>query len=164
MKKQFLSFALLLGLLVSVSETTVAAPAVSGQEQHQDKRLYQAGRQGRSQRPDGQQGPRRQQRLDAMAKEMNLSSKQKSKVEKIYQEQQQQMQALRGQSGQDRTQQRDEFKRIHEGTDKKLKDVLSKKQYAQLEAKRQERMRQLQSRRGDQRRGGPERRDFNGRG
>ncbi|MCA8831356.1 hypothetical protein [Hymenobacter pini] len=162
MKKHLLSLALLLGLIASASETSFAAAASFGQEQRQDDHRDKDGRRGRqNQRQDGQ---RRQQRLDQMAKDLDLSSKQKSKVEKIFLEQQQQMQALRSRSGQDRSQQRDEFKRIHEGTDKKLKDVLSKKQYAQLEAKRQERMRQFQNRQGDQRRGGPERRDFNGRG
>ncbi|MET4106540.1 hypothetical protein [Hymenobacter sp. UYP22] len=161
MKKQLLSLALLLGLIASAAEPSLAASASFGQEQRQDDRHHKDGRQGR--KGPRQDGQRRQQRLDAMAKELDLSSKQKSKVEKIFREQQQQM-ALRGQSGQDRSQQRDEFKRIHESTDKKLKDVLSKKQYAQFEAKRQERMRQMQSRQGDQRRGGSERRDFNGRG
>ncbi|MDU0371046.1 hypothetical protein ACFPAF_11620 [Hymenobacter endophyticus] len=173
MKKQLLSLALLLGLIASASEASLAAPAIFGQAQRQDDRHDKDGRQGRKgqrqdgQRQDGQRqdGQRRQQRLDQMAKDLDLSSKQKSKVEKIFQDQQQQMQALRGQSGgKDRSQRMADFKRIHEGTDKKLKDVLSKKQYAQFETKRQERMRQMQSRQGGERRGGPERRDFNGRG
>ncbi|WP_045687870.1 hypothetical protein [Hymenobacter sp. AT01-02] len=156
MKKQLFSLAILLGLATSFAETTVAAQApVSGREQRQDGR-------GKDHK-QGKHGPQDQQRrTDQMAKELDLSSKQKSKVEKIFQEQQQQMQALRSRSGQDRSQHMAEAKRIHEAADKKLKDVLSKKQYAQLAAKRQERQRQMGSRQGD-RRGGFERREAGGR-
>lgn len=73
------------------------------------------------------------------------------------------MQALRGQSGparsQDRSQHKAQAQSIRQSTDKKLKDVLSKKQYAQFEAKRQERMRQMGNRQGGKQRGGFERRD-----
>jgi hypothetical protein len=62
------------------------------------------------------------------------------------------MQALRSRSGSaDRSQAVAERKRIQESTDKKLKDVLSKKQYAQFEAKRQERQRQMADRHNDRR-------------
>lgn len=157
MKKHLLSFALFLGLVAAAAEPTFAARALSGQEQRQDDHATHR-RQGQRAAHDPQK------RLDAMAKELDLSKKQKDKVARIFQEQQQQMQALRGQSGPDRSQHKAQAQSIRQSTDKKLQDVLSKKQYAQFETKRQERMRQLQSRRGDQRRGGPERRDFNGRG
>ncbi|GGG34835.1 hypothetical protein [Hymenobacter glacieicola] len=156
MKKQLFSLALLLGLSASFADTSFAADGrpAQGREQRQDR---DQGRRGQNSAQD------RQRRTDKLAKELDLSSKQKSKVEKIFQEQQQQMQALRGRSGpQDRSQQQSEFKRIHESTDKKLKDVLSKKQYAQLEAKRQERLRQMGSRQGE-RRERADRRDFSGR-
>lgn len=165
MKKHLFSLALLFGFSASIVGTSLAA------DLRQDDGRQR--RQGREQRQDRRQdhdrrgqlsAQERQRRTDELAKELDLSKKQKSKVEKIFQEQQQQMQALRGRSGQDRSQQMSEFKRIRENTDKQLKDALSKKQYAQLEAKRQERMRQLNSRH-DQRqdRPGADRRGFGGR-
>ncbi|UOQ76460.1 hypothetical protein MUN84_18240 [Hymenobacter sp. 5516J-16] len=157
MKKQLFSLALLLGLSASFAGASFAAddrPA-QGREQRQDR--DQDHRRGHGSAQD------RQRRTDTLAQELDLSSKQKSKVEKIFQDQQQQMHALRGRTGSnDRSQLREEAKRIHESTDQKLKDVLSKKQYAQLEAKRQERTRQMGSRQ-NERRGGTDRRDFNGR-
>ncbi|MCC3160826.1 hypothetical protein LJ737_26550 [Hymenobacter sp. 15J16-1T3B] len=148
MKKQLFSLALILGLAGSFAGSTFATDF-----QAQDRReLRQDGRK------DGDKGhkkgrkddaQRRQQRLDRMAKELDLSKKQQEKVAKIFQEQQLQMQALRGRAqGTDRSQLRGEAQRIHQDTSKKLQDVLSKKQYAQLEAKRQERLKQMQQRRG----------------
>lgn len=161
MKKHLLSFALFLGLVAAAAEPSLAARALSGQEQRQDDHDK-----------DHRKGQRAahdpQKRLDAMAKELDLSSKQKDKVARIFQEQQQQMQALRGQSGPDRSQDRSQHKAqaqsIRQSTDKKLKDVLSKKQYAQFEAKRQERLRQMGNRQGGKQRGGFERRDAGSRG
>ncbi|HEX8428674.1 hypothetical protein [Hymenobacter sp.] len=152
MKKQLFSLALLLSLATSFGASTFAATtAAFGQEQRQG--------QGKDHRHDkGQRGAQNQQRrLDEMTKKLGLSSKQKSKIEKIFQEQQQQMQALRSRSGNDRSQMRADVKSIRESSDKKLKDVLSKKQYAQFEAKRQERQRQMADRPNNQR--GNDRRD-----
>lgn len=155
MKKHLLSFALFLGLVAAAAEPSFAARAISGQEQRQDDhdKDHRKGQKGQR----GAHDP--QKRLDAMAKELDLSSKQKDKVARIFQEQQQQMQALRGQSGPDRSQHKAQAQSIRQSTDKKLKDVLSKKQYAQFEAKRQERMRQMDNRQGGKQRGGFERRD-----
>lgn len=157
MKKHLLSFALFLGL-AAAAEPSFAARALSGQEQRQDDH---ANHHHKGQR--AAHDP--QKRLDAMAKELDLSKKQKDKVARIFQEQQQQLQALRAQSGPDRSQHKAQAQSIRQSTDKKLQDVLSKKQYAQLEAKRQERLRQMGNRRPDeQRRQGYGRRDVNGRG
>ncbi|WP_139923632.1 hypothetical protein [Hymenobacter sp. DG01] len=165
MKKHLFSLALLFGLSSSIVGTSFAA------DLRQDDGRQR--RQGREQRQDRRQdhdrrgkfsAQERQRRTDELAKELDLSKKQKSKIEKIFQDQQQQMQALRGRSGQDRGQQMSEFKRIRENTDKQLKDALSKKQYAQLEAKRQERMRQMSNRRDRQQdHQGTDRRGFGGR-
>lgn len=154
MKKQLFRFALLLGLGTSVAHTSFAATTAIGQEQRQD-RDHDHGKGDQK----GQRGAQYQQRrLDQMAKDLDLSSKDKGKVEKIFQEQQQQMQALHSRSNStDRSQAMAERKRIQESTDKKLKDVLSKKQYAQFEAKRQERQRQMADRHNDRR--GNDRRD-----
>ncbi|QNH62717.1 hypothetical protein [Hymenobacter sediminicola] len=145
MKKQLFSLALLLSLSASFSGTSFAADLGK--------------RDGREQRKDFGKG----QRSDELAKELGLNAKQKAKVEKIFQEQQQQMQALRSRSGSaDRSQSMSEVKRIHDNSDKKLKDVLSKKQYAQFEAKRQERQRQMSqqgNRRDDDQRGNGRRDD-----
>ncbi|AHJ98788.1 hypothetical protein Hsw_3193 [Hymenobacter swuensis DY53] len=144
-------------MVAAAAEPSLAARAISGQEQRQDDHDK-----------DHRKGQRAahdpQKRLDAMAKELDLSSKQKDKVARIFQEQQQQIQALRGQSGPDRSQHKAQAQSIRQSTDKKLKDVLSKKQYAQFEAKRQERMRQMGNRQGGKQRGGPERRDAGSRG
>ncbi|MBC6991907.1 MULTISPECIES: hypothetical protein [Hymenobacter] len=130
MKKQLFGLALLLSLSTSFAGNSFAAELrpLAGQEQHRDHDKNQ---------------DRSKERSDKLAKELDLSNKQKSKLEKIFQDQHQQMQALHSRSGRDRSQTMAEAKRIHESTDKKLKDVLSKKQYAQFEAKRQDRMRQM---------------------
>ena len=144
MKKQLFSLALLLSLGASFAGTSFAADLGK--------------RDGREQRKDHGKG----QRSDDLAQELGLNAKQKAKVEKIFQEQQQQMQALRSRSGSaDRSQSMSEFKRIHNNSDKKLKDVLSKKQYAQFEAKRQERQRQMSQR--DNGRRDDDRRNMSGR-
>ena len=151
MKKQLFSLALLLGLSASYAADTFAADF-----KDKDRReLRQDDGRGRK---DHKKGPhdgrtaaqRQQQRLDRMTKELDLSKKQQEKVAKIFQDQQQQMQQLRGQqqAGADRSQRMAQAKQIHERTDKQLKDVLSKKQYAQLEAKRQEQLQKMQQRRG----------------
>lgn len=167
MKKHLFSLALLLGLSSSIVGTSFAAELRRDDERPR--------RQGREQRQDGRHQDRynrrgqlsaqdRQRRTDKLAQELDLSKKQKSKVEKIFQEQQQQLQALRSRPGQDRSQQRSEFQRIRQNTDKQLKDALSKKQYAQLETKRQERQRQLDGRPNrHQDHPGAERRGFGGR-
>ena len=146
MKKQLFSLALLLSLSASFAAASFAADL----GKHD----------GREQRNDFGKG----QRSAELAKELGLNARQKAKVEKIFQEQQQQMQALRSRSA-DRSQSMSEFKRIHDNSDKKLKDVLSKKQYAQFEAKHQERQRQMSqqgNRRDDDQRGNG-RRDVGGR-
>ncbi|MBG8555997.1 hypothetical protein [Hymenobacter guriensis] len=165
MKKQLFSLALLLSLGTSFAGSALAAdhkPA-NGREQRQDDHKGKGRKHDDKDRKDGPRAEQsRQRRADEMAKELGLNAKQKAKVDQIFQEQQQQMQALRGRSGQDRSQRMSEAKRIHEATDKKLKSALSKKQYAQLAAKRQERQRQRQQRPGSQR--GSERRpDFGNR-
>ncbi|UOG73929.1 hypothetical protein MTX78_17625 [Hymenobacter tibetensis] len=156
MKKQLFSLALLLSLGTSFAGSSFAAStAVVGQEQRQDREHDKDKDHKR-----GQRGAQNKQRhLDQLAKDLDLSSKDKGKVEKIFQEQQQQMQALRSRSGADRSQAMAERKRIQESTNKKLKDVLSKKQYAQYEAKRQERQRQMADRQND-RRGNDQRNNF----
>lgn len=143
MKKQLFSLALILGLASSFAADTFAADV-------KEKDRREVRQDGRKDHKKGHQdaAQRQQQRLDRMTKELDLSKKQQEKVAKIFQDQQQQMQQLRGrQQGTDRSKQMAEFKQIHERTDKQLKDVLSKKQYAQLEAQRQERLKQLQQRR-----------------
>ncbi|GAB3289799.1 hypothetical protein [Hymenobacter tenuis] len=165
MKKQLFSLALVLGLAAPFATSSIAAdlrPATGHERQGLDEA------QGRDHDKDRRRGEQsaqdRQHRSDELAKELGLSSKQKSKVEKIFQDQQQQMQALRSNSGStsmDRSQKMAQAKRIRESTDKKLKDVLSKKQYAQFEAKRQDRMRQMSRPSGD--RPGQERHSYNGR-
>ncbi|GAB3226667.1 hypothetical protein GCM10027346_09170 [Hymenobacter seoulensis] len=158
MKKQLFSLALVLGLAAPFATSSIAAdlrPASGHERQGHDK----------DRRRGEQSAQDRQHRSDELAKELGLSSKQKSKVEKIFQDQQQQMQALRSNSGStsmDRSQKMAQAKRIRESTDKKLKDVLSKKQYAQFEAKRQDRMRQM-SRPGGDRPGQERRSSYNGR-
>lgn len=138
MKKQLFSLALLLSLSASFAGSSFAAD-------HRN-------RDGREQRKDFGKG----QRSDELAKELGLNAKQKAKVEKIFQDRQQQMQALRSRSGSaDRSQSMSEAKRIQESSDKQLKSVLSKKQYAQFEAKRQDRQRQMSQQ--------SNRRDSNGR-
>ncbi|RAK66127.1 hypothetical protein [Hymenobacter edaphi] len=158
MKKQLFSLALILGLAGSFAGSSFATDF--GQDTGQDRRELRQDRDkdGDKDHKKGRKddAQRRQQRSEKLAKELGLSSKQKTKVDQIFLEQQQQMQALRGRAqGADRSQLRGEAQRIHESTDKKLKDVLSKKQYAQFEAKRQERQKQMQQRRGqhDGRRG-----------
>lgn len=148
MKKQLFRFALLLSLGTSFAGSSFAATtAASGQEQRQDRDPAT----GKGDKKDQRGAQHQQHRLDQLAKDLNLSSKDKAKVEKIFQEQQQQMQALRSRSGSDRSQAMAERQRIQESTDKKLKDVLSKKQYAQYEAKRQDRQRQMADRAHDRR-------------
>lgn len=148
MKKQLFSLALILGLASSYAADTFAADF-----KDKDRReVRQDGRKddGKGRKKDGRTAAQRQQQhLTRMTKELDLSKKQQEKVAKIFQDQQQQMQALRGrqQQGADRNQRMAEAKLIHERTDKQLKDVLSKKQYAQLETKRQERLKQMQQRR-----------------
>ncbi|GAB3841438.1 hypothetical protein [Hymenobacter jeollabukensis] len=159
MKKQLFSLALILGLAGSFAGNSFAADFGKGKDKDR-RELRQDGRKDgdkdhkKGRRDDAQH---QQQRLDRMAKELDLSKKQQEKVAKIFQDQQQQMQALRGQqqASADRSQRMAQAKQIHERTDKQLKDVLNKKQYAQFEAKRQERMKQMQQRRGqhDGRRG-----------
>ncbi|MCR5889401.1 hypothetical protein LRS06_16820 [Hymenobacter sp. J193] len=165
MKKQLFSLALLLSLGTSFAGSTLAAdhnPA-NGREQRQDDHKNKGRQHDDKYRKGGLRAEQsRQRRADEMAKELGLNAKQKVKVDQIFQEQQQQMASLRGRSGQDRGQRMSEAKRIHEATDKRLKSALSKKQYAQFTAKRQERQRQMQQRPGSQR--GPERRsDFGNR-
>ncbi|OON67248.1 hypothetical protein [Hymenobacter sp. CRA2] len=159
MKKQLFSLALILGLAGSFAGSSFAADF--GKDHDKDRRALRQdrdrdGRQDKGRKQDRKDdAQRRQQRLDRMAKELDLSKKQQEKVAKIFQDQQQQMQALRGRSqGADRGARMADAKRIRETGDKQLKDVLSKKQYAQFEAKRQERLKQMQQRHGqhDQRR------------
>lgn len=155
MKKQLFSLALILSLASSFAADTFAADFKDKdrREVRQDGRKDDGKDHKKGRRDDAQ---RQQQRLDRMSKELDLSKKQQEKVAKIFQDQQQQMQQLRGrQQGANRGKQLAEAKQIHERTDKQLKDVLSKKQYAQLEAKRQEHLKQMQQRRGqhDGRRG-----------
>jgi Spy/CpxP family protein refolding chaperone len=164
MKKQLFSLALLLGLAGSFAGSSLAADFGQDHDKNRREQRQDRDKDGRKDRDQGHRQGRgdqaqRQQRLDRMAKELDLSKKQREKVAKIFQEQQQQMQALRGRAqGTDRGQLRGEAQRIHASTDQQLKDVLSKKQYAQLEAQRQERLKQLQQRRGDHRPDG--RKDF----
>jgi Spy/CpxP family protein refolding chaperone len=158
MKKQLFGLALLLSLSAASATSTfaTASQVVAGREYSKDRDHDKGKDRGQGKgKHDGRNG---QKRLDAMAKELDLNSKQKSKVEKIFKDQHEQMQALRSRSGNDRSQMKADAQRIRQNTDKQLKDVLNKKQYAQLEAKRQERMRQMGQRRGDN-----DRRDFDGR-
>lgn len=152
MKKQLFSLALLLGLSASYAADTFAADfkEKDRRELRQDDGRSRKDKDHKKGKHDGRTAAQRQQqRLDRMTKELDLSKKQQEKVAKIFQDQQQQMQQLRGrQQGADRSQRVAEFKLIHERTDKQLKDVLSKKQYAQLEAKRQEHLQKMQQRRG----------------
>ncbi|WP_460577978.1 hypothetical protein [Hymenobacter coalescens] len=164
MKKQLFSLALILGLSVSFAGASFAADDHDGKRAAR-REVRQGGdhdRKDQDRKDRGQRGAqKRQQRSEQLAKDLGLNSKQKAKVEQIFQEQHQQMQALRGRSGNDRSQQLSDAKRIHQDTDKKLKSALTKKQYAQFEAKRQERRQQMSQRRGE--RLGTDRRDFGGR-
>lgn len=139
MKKQLLALALLL----SISAAPTFAQTLP--QQGPGKGQMHGPRKGKHTAQD------RQKRADKMAQELGLSDKQKAKVEKIFQDQHQQMTALRSRAKDaDRSKLKDEAQRIHASTDKELKKVLSKKQYAQLEAKRQ----QHQQQRGQDRKDG----------
>ncbi|SNC66787.1 hypothetical protein SAMN06265337_1729 [Hymenobacter gelipurpurascens] len=151
MKKQLFSLALLLSLGTSL---VASAAPLAGQVQDHDRiSRSDHDRQGRK---DGQG---RQRRQEEMARDLGLSTKQKDKLEKIFQDQHKQMQALHNRQGLDRDKKMSEAKSIRKSTDKKLKSALSKDQYAKLEAKRQERHRDMGQRNGRQENN---RRDFGG--
>ncbi|TGE08284.1 hypothetical protein [Hymenobacter fodinae] len=154
MKKQLFSLALLLSLGTSIVAT--AAPVLPGQDHDRDK-ISRSDHQDRRGGKDRQQD--RQRRQDELARDLDLNAKQKSKLEKIFQDQHQQMQALRSRKGIDRSKMMSEAQDIRKSTDKKLKSALTKAQYAKLEAKRQERHRDMGQRNGWQQNG---RRDFGG--
>lgn len=82
MKKHLLSFALFLGLVAAAAEPSFAAQAIVGQEQRQDDhdKDHRKGQKGQRAAHDPQK------RLDAMARELDLSNKQKDKVARIFQE------------------------------------------------------------------------------
>jgi protein CpxP len=150
MKKQLFSLALLLSL-----GTSVVASAAPVADQGRDKisRSDHDRRGGKDKQQD------RQRRQEQMARDLGLNAKQKDKLEKIYQDQHKQMQALRNRKDLDRTKMMSEAKDIRKSTDKKLKSALSKDQYAKLEAKRQERQQHMGQRKGWQ---DNNRRDFGG--
>lgn len=150
MKKQLFSLALLLSLGTSIVAS--AAPAAAPDHDRISRSDHD-----RKDGKDRQQN--RQRRQDEMARDLGLSAKQQDKLEKIFQDQHKQMEALHNRQGLDRDKQMSEAKSIRKNTDKKLKSALSKDQYAKLEAKRQERHRAM-----GQRNGRPDgnRRDFGG--
>jgi protein CpxP len=146
MKKQLFTFALLLSLGTSV----VASAAPVATQDHD--RISRSDHDRRGNEQD------RQRRQDELARDLDLNAKQKSKLEKIFQDQHKQMEALHNRQGLDRDKKISEAKSIRKSTDKKLKSALTKTQYAKLEAKRQERQHDM-GRRNDRQDG---RRDFGG--
>ncbi len=102
----------------------------------------------RAQQP--QQDPR--QRVEQLAGRLKLTPDQKEKVVPIFAEEMRQLQELRQQNqGSDsrrgRRKMAREFKDIRAETDKKLKNVLSADQMAELKKIREERREQMRSRR-----------------
>jgi Spy/CpxP family protein refolding chaperone len=151
MKKQLFSLALILSL--GTSFVASAAPVVPGQDHDKISRSDHGRRGSKGNAQD------RQRRQDELARDLDLNAKQKGKLEKIFQDQHQQMQALRNRKGLDRSKMMSEAQDIRKNTDKKLKSALTKAQYAKLEAKRQERHRDMGQRNNWQQNG---RRDFGG--
>ena len=73
-----------------------------------------------------------------LLKDLDLSDKQQAKVDVIFKNQQQQMDALRSSAGGDREKAMSNRRRIESQTDAKLKTVLTSEQYAKYQAKKQE--------------------------
>ena len=82
-------------------------------------------------RPGGQHG-------EELFKDLDLTAKQQAKEEVIFKNQQQQLEALRGSTTDDREKAMSNRRRIESQTDAKLKTVLSSEQYAKYQAKKQE--------------------------
>lgn len=101
---------------------------------------------------DAQREARQQQRQQLLA-DLNLRDDQKIEVEKILKESQEQMQAIRNNSGGDRRQMFQEMRTLTQETDNKLKTILDDEQYKIYETfkeKQREQMRsQMQNRRGN---------------
>jgi Spy/CpxP family protein refolding chaperone len=131
MKKYLFS----LSLLVAVTGATIAAPFASAANQ-QTRQDEPQGRPAGKARPKG--GPHGQADL---AKELNLSGKQKTQVEAIQKEQRQKMEALHKGAGAegDREKRMADMRRLDDETDAKLKSVLSAEQYAQYQTQKQQR-------------------------
>jgi Spy/CpxP family protein refolding chaperone len=123
-------------LLALTLSTVLGAGAVSMMAQTQDQD---------SQQHEGRRGHRfdPQQRVNILAKRLNLTDDQKQKVQGIFADTQQQMQSIRDDSSLSREDRMAKMKSLREQTDEKINGVLNddqKQKYAQMKQQAQERM------------------------
>lgn len=128
-----------LGLLVAGTASAQEAPKSDKKQGHE----HRQGRHGARERKNPEEMAARH--TDMLDKQLDLSDKQERKVQEITLKRVQETEALRNQmmeaKGQDRSRKsmaHQEMKAINDRWEAALKDILSKKQYSQFEASRQE--------------------------
>ena len=85
----------------------------------------------------------RQQRLIALAKQLNLTRKQAKRLYPIMQAQEPQLQAIRNDSSLSRVEKLQRFHAVQDASDPQVKAILTSAQFQQLQAIRQQRRAQL---------------------
>ena len=85
----------------------------------------------------------RQQRLTALAKQLNLSTKQAKKLYPIMQAQEPQLQAIRNDASLSRVEKLHRFHAVQDASNPQVKAILTPAQFQQLQAIRQQRRAQL---------------------
>ena len=142
MKKTFMVLAL--GLLVAGSAVAQQAP----QKERKHRTEQRAGKDRRGDRTPEEQAARR---TEKMSKELGLNKSQTRKLQALNLKQMQQREAMRAQykDGNKRDRgQRQEMKAAREQWNAELKDILTKKQYAQYQEQREQMRAQHKERRG----------------
>ena len=135
MNKSFLRLCLL-GISLSTSYAATASGATPDKLVLPPFFGQDSPRQGR---PDGQR-PSKGGGTDQL-KDLNLTDKQKTKVEAIMKKQRQEMEALHkdGNSSADREATMTSMRRLNDNTDTQLKQVLTPEQYTKYQAKKKDR-------------------------
>jgi Spy/CpxP family protein refolding chaperone len=93
-------------------------------------------------KPDAPRRERREQardRIEQMAKELNLSDDQKTKLKPVFQHEAEKMKALRDDTSLSREQRREKLKAIRDDFVGKVKEVLTKEQFEKWEKLREQR-------------------------
>lgn len=126
--------------LMVLTLSAALAGGITLMAQAQDQQAPQQGEQGHGRR---QFDP--QQRVNILAKRLNLNDDQKGKITTIFTDMQQQMQSIRGDSSLSREDRMAKMKTLREQTDEKVNGVLNddqKQKYAAMKQQAQERMKE----------------------
>jgi protein CpxP len=132
----------ILALLLAVAMSAGSASAAQ----------YQRGGYGGGQGRGGQRGPMSpDEQLTRMAKDLNLTADQQSKIKPILVDGQKKMEDLRNDSGGDRQAMREKMMQIHKDTNDQVRALLDDKQKEKFDKQEQERQDRMRNGRG----GGP---------